>query len=586
YLNRNNWSARIGVQFDPTDYFSSYTVASYNDVDENGGGTVLVAVNPARTYGALLAPLLAAQQARGAYETALSTPTKDQRTSFSILNNSELTLSDEWSVKNIVSWSHVEGNTASDSDASTLPISDLYGALPGRNNVDLRTFTEELQLRYSTDWMSLQTGLFYLKEDTPDDGLTFQTVNPMQAPLGIATTLIILPVSPFLFPVLSVQDKAEVHGDSKAVYAQTNFNITSNLTATAGVRWTWDTFGGHISSYLPASSFASFVANAPPALLPAALQTQALASDLCVYDAFLAVTLGQLPTAKYPNCSYPGFDGESDGPTWQFGLDWKMDEDTLLYGVTRRGYKSGGTNPVVTILSPLGQNDPLFPFKPEEVTDLEFGMKRDWRLADDVRLRTNASAFYTWYNDIQVVQRQVFVGSDIATNAQKAHVLGFEFEGLLAFGDSFTLGATYSYNEAKYDEWQTLATPTLPSQNFSNTPFLYVPANKFSLDGRVAIPIPAETGQLGFRASYSWQDDQRVAADPQPFDTIPAYGLLNLRLEWEEVMGGPIDIAVFGTNVTDEEYRVTSNAGYNTSGWVGTIYGEPAQYGLSLRYRY
>ena len=106
-------------------------------------------------------------------------------------------------------------------------------------------------------------------------------------------------------------------------------------------------------------------------------------------DAFLAVTLGQLPTLKYPNCSYPGFDGESDGPTWQLGLDYQLDDDTLIYGVTRRGYKSGGTNPVVTILSPLGQNDPLFAFKPEEVTDLEFGFKRDWQLCQ-VPLELNA----------------------------------------------------------------------------------------------------------------------------------------------------------------------------------------------------
>lgn len=586
YLNRDNWGVRLGIRFDPTPWFSNYTVASYNEVNENGGGTVLLAVNPASTFGSLMTPFLAAQQSRSVRETALSTITKDELKTFLFLNNSEFRLRDGLTLKNIISYAGRQGNTASDGDASPLEISDLVGALPGSYNTDLRTFTEEVQLRYETDRFDVQVGAFYLKEDTPDDGLTFQTINPLQAPLGIAATTVILPFSPFFYPVLSVQDRAEVHGDSRAVYAQTNVNLTSSLTATAGLRWTWDTYGGHISSYLPASSFSNFVANAPPALLPTALLTQALASDLCVYDAFLAVARGQTPSVRFPNCSYPGFEGESDGATWQLGLDWRADPDTLVYVVSRRGYKSGGTNPVVTILSPLGQDDPLFPFKPETVTDLELGLKRDWSWDNGVSARTNIAAFYTWYDDIQVIQRQVFIGSDIATNAQKAHVLGVEFEGLLKFGDRFALGATYSYNSAEYDEWQTLATPGSPSQDYSGTPFLYVPSSKFSLDGRLALPMPVELGDLGLRVTYSWQDDLKVSPDPQPFDTIPSYALVNLRLEWDNVGGRPIDIALYGTNVTDEEYRVTSNNAYTTSGRVSSIYGEPAQYGLSVRARY
>ena len=98
--------------------------------------------------------------------------------------------------------------------------------------------------------------------------------------------------------------------------------------------------------------------------------------------------------------------------------------------------------------------------------------------------------------------------------------------------------------------------------------------------------MPVELGDLGLRVTYSWQDDLKVSPDPQPFDTIPSYALVNLRLEWDNVGGRPIDIALYGTNVTDEEYRVTSNNAYTTSGRVSSIYGEPAQYGLSVRARY
>ena len=74
--------------------------------------------------------------------------------------------------------------------------------------------------------------------------------------------------------------------------------------------------------------------------------------------------------------------------------------------------------------------------------------------------------------------------------------------------------------------------------------------------------------------------------DAQPFDTIASYGLLNLRLEWNQMRGAPLDLAIYGTNVLDKAYRITANTGYNNSGFSNSIYGEPAQYGLSLRYRF
>ena len=586
YLNRDNWSVRFGIQFDPSENFTSYTAVSYRAVNENGGGTVLIAANPAKTYGALLTPILKQQQARGVHDIALSTPTFDIARSFLVLNNSELRLSDAFSIKNIFSYGTKQSNTASDSDSSSLAIADLLGAFKGRYNTNVRTLTEELQLRYKTERLNLQVGGFYLRDRTPHDDLTFQTVNVMQAPLGIAASPIILPFPPYIYPVLSVQDKAEVHGDSKAVYAQANYKITPQLTATAGFRWTWDSYGGHISSYLPASSFDNLVASVPPALLGTALLTQKLASNLCVYDAFKSVTMGQMPSNYYPNCSYPGYEGKSNGPTWQGGLDWQVDPQTLVYAVSRRGYKSGGINPVITILSPLGEKDPLFPFKPEKVTDAEIGLKKEWNLGDGIGLRTNVDAFYTWYNDIQVVQRQVYIGSDAATNAQKAHVLGVEFEGLLRLGRSLTVNATYSFNEAKYDTWNSLPTATQPSQDFSGTPFLYVPKHKYSVNGRYTLPLAERFGDVVLQATWAWQSEQRVAPDDQPFDTIPSYGLLNLRLEWNGAMGTPVDLAAFGTNVLDKEYQVTANPAYNTSGWTGAIYGEPAQYGFSARIRF
>ena len=104
YLNRNNFSLRLGIQFDPTATISNYTAVSYQEVDEHGGGSILLAVNPARPYAALLQPYLAAQQARGVRRTALSVPTFEKAKNFLVLNNTEWRVSDTFTP---VSYTHL-----------------------------------------------------------------------------------------------------------------------------------------------------------------------------------------------------------------------------------------------------------------------------------------------------------------------------------------------------------------------------------------------------------------------------------------------------------------------------------------------
>ncbi|PQM27102.1 TonB-dependent receptor [Sphingopyxis lindanitolerans] len=601
YLNRNNYSLRFGLQFNPTEAIRSYTAVSYVDVKEHGGGSILLAVNPARPYAALLQPYLLEQQARGVRETALSVPTREIAKAFLALNNTEFDLSDTLTLKNVISYARTRSTSATDRDSTPLPIADLLGAYPGSYNNNLRTITEELQLRYDDGTLRVQAGGFFLDQTTPSP-LTFQTVNPMQQ-LGIlGGGPIILPpalqaalgADTPLLPALSLQPTAHVDGRSKAVYAQVQYELTPDLTATAGFRWTWDRFGGDIQAYQDPQSYQVFNQLAALGVItPAqAAQVIGLNANLCTYDAFQAVAAGGFPTLYYPNCTTPTFNGKSNGPTWQVGLDWQVNPDTLLYVVSRRGYKSGATNPIVSLF--LGQEHPLFAVRPEQVTDVELGVKKDWDLGGDAKARTNISAFYTWYNDIQVIQRASIAGSDILTNAEKARVMGLEFEGQLVPVRGLTLSAVYSYNSAKYLKYDSIAIPAIPqaltaaqpSRDLSGTPFSFVPKHKFSLNARIDLPAVEGVGEMAFNANWTYQSSQRVTPEAQPFDTIAGYSLVNLRLEWNNMFGAPIDAAIYGTNIFDKEYRVTANPGYNNSGFINSIYGEPGQYGVQLRYRF
>lgn len=601
YLNRNNYGVRLGIQFNPTSTIRSYTAVTYADVNEHGGGTILLAVNPAGSLAGLLQPYLAAQQARGVRQTALSTPTREIARNLLILNNTEFDVTDTLTLKNVVSYARTRSTYAGDRDSTPLPISDLLGSYPGSYNNNSRTITEEFQVRYNSGPIRIQAGGFFLDEKTPAP-LTFQTVNPMQKMGLLGGGEIILPpalqaalgMPTPLLPALSLQPEARVTSSSRAAYAQVQYKITPALTATAGFRWTWDKFGGEIQAYQDPNSYAVFNRLAALGVVTQAQAAQVIGlnANLCVYDAYRAVAAGGFPTLYYPNCTTPSFNGKSNGPTWQLGLDWQANPDTLVYAVSRRGYKSGATNPIVSLF--LGEQHPLFAVRPEKVTDLEFGLKKDWNLGGTAKARTNVAAFYTWYDNIQVVQRAAISGADIATNANRARVMGVEFEGLLMPVRELTLSAVYSYNSAKYLDYNSIAIPAIPqaltaaqpSRNLSGTPFSFVPAHKFNLGARIDLPFPGSAGDLAFSANWSYQSSQRVTPESQPFDTIAAYGLVNLRLEWNRVLGSALDAAVFGTNIFDTEYRVTANPGYNSSGFTNSIYGEPAQYGVQLRYRF
>lgn len=601
YLNRNNYSVRFGLQFNPTETIRSYTAVTYSDIKEHGGGSVLLAVNPAGPFAALLQPYLEAQQARGVRKTALSVPTREIAKNLLILNNSEFDLSDTLTLKNVFSYARNRSTYAGDRDSTPLPISDLLGSYPGSYNNNLRTITEELQLRYDDGTLRIQAGGFFLDQKTPSP-LTFQTINPMQQLGLLGGGPIILPpvlqaalgVDGPLLPALSLQPEARVTARSKAAYAQLQYKLTPDLTATAGFRWTWDRFGGEIQAYQDPQSYDVFNRLAALGVITPgqAAQVIGLNANLCVYDAYQAVAAGGFPTLYYPNCTTPSFKGKSDGPTWQIGLDWQANPDMLLYAVSRRGYKSGATNPIVSLF--LGEQHPLFAVRPEKVTDVEIGMKKDWDLGGDARARTNIAGFYTWYNDIQVIQRAAISGADILTNAKRARVMGLEFEGQLMPVRGLTLSAVYSFNSAKYLEYDSIAIPAIPealtaaqpSRDLSGTPFSFVPKHKFSLNGRIDLPAVEGVGEMAFNANWTYQSSQRVTPEAQPFDTIKGYGLVNLRFEWNNMFGAPVDMAVFGTNIFDKEYRVTANPGYNSSGFTNSIYGEPAQYGVQARYRF
>jgi iron complex outermembrane receptor protein len=68
--------------------------------------------------------------------------------------------------------------------------------------------------------------------------------------------------------------------------------------------------------------------------------------------------------------------------------------------------------------------------------------------------------------------------------------------------------------------------------------------------------------------------------------TLPATDLLNLNLGWDSVLGKPVDLAFFATNVTDKQYYSYIPGIAIGTGFETAQLGQPRMYGLRVRLRF
>ena len=69
------------------------------------------------------------------------------------------------------------------------------------------------------------------------------------------------------------------------------------------------------------------------------------------------------------------------------------------------------------------------------------------------------------------------------------------------------------------------------------------------------------------------------------YATLPDYDLINLNLNWTSVFESPVDISLFVTNLTDEEY-LTYVSGLWLNGIESGQVGAPRMYGGRIRYNF
>jgi len=198
-------------------------------------------------------------------------------------------------------------------------------------------------------------------------------------------------------------------------------------------------------------------------------------------------------------------------------------------------------------------------FDPETVDSYEIGYKAS---LFDRRFNFAIAAFNAEYTDVQIPGSvgttvggmQTFIG--ITTNAGRARIRGFEFEGnavlMRSEGGTLNFAWTLGYLDAKYLTYIDSRGLNVADRRFiQNTPDL-------TASGTLSYSVELGSGSLTLSGTASYRSDSHQFELATPMLDQPAFTLFDANIVWD--IDDHFSIGIHGRNLADKHYVV---AGYN-----------------------
>lgn len=319
----------------------------------------------------------------------------------------------------------------------------------------------------------------------------------------------------------------EANNKSKSLFGQVNWFATDVVEVFAGARYSWDE-----------QAYTRIVLPGPPA------------------DPFTTT----LKTSEL---------------TGKIGVNFHIDDDTMVYLIASKGYKAGGVN----LTADQGN------FQPEKNFVYEAGFKAE--LADR-HVRVNGDVYYSDYQDIQL--SSLSGGLPVTQNAASGKAWGAELEVLAQFGG---FGASFGagYLNAEFDG-DVCLNNTNSSEADANCPT----GNQLVPDGRVLPFSPEWTINAGVeydfqvgdmvltpRLQWAHLDGQYATPFPSDITFVPSRDIFDVRLTLDVNESWLVE--GFVSNVTDKTY-IASQVQNSSSADGGIIYGAPRTFGIRAMYKF
>ncbi|RJG52821.1 TonB-dependent receptor [Sphingobium terrigena] len=448
--------------------------------------------------------------------------------SYGLSMNITAELSDAVTLRSISAWR--KDDSASPIDFDALPAVD----------VDVPAFyfneqlSQEFQLLYDSGPLHGLLGFYYLdaKADTAFDVRLFTTV-----------------------PGLTAFTQADVDTETYAVFGDFTFDISQQLSISAGGRYTWDKRRADI------------------------LRQNYLGGGSPLFGG-AGVAFGAPGTNFNGAAEYKKF-------TPRVSISYKPTPDHNVYASYSQGFKGGGFDPRgVGVNAPdLNSNGiredseiaSFLSFRPESVESYEVGYKGNFM---NGALYVAVAGFYADYTDVQIpgsVACSVggipsFCG--VVSNAGKARFKGLEFESnarlaqdFLTGGDRLSLATAVGFIDAEYREYVTniggVPTDVAAFRQVQNTP-------KWTASGTLGYTTPVGDGSLYAGSTVSWRSKTYQFEVPNPYIDQKGFALWDASI----VYTAPDDrwtLGLHGKNLLDKEYKTSGYTFVAANATTGAI---------------
>lgn len=338
---------------------------------------------------------------------------------------------------------------------------------------------------------------------------------------------------------ITYAELSSIKREAWAAYVQGTYDITSQFSVTAGIRYNADKYSGSSASNGDTAGYTS-----GPFLQPDAVDGYS--------------------TAEW---------------TGKLALEYQITPSNMLYASYTRGFKPGGINS-----SAAGGNSSFLIFdwetgvkptyKPETVNSYEIGSKN--RFFGNT-LQLNAAGFYYDYANLQFLDEDAVLYGEGTANAPGARIYGLELEGSWLPTTNLKFDASASLMGGEFDEDYLALDPVKAgeAQDAAGYPSYLFWSNFFAassareavrenINGKDVPKLPGfqgsasvtytntvGRGELMLRAQYMYRGKffYRVFNDPF-YDLTPSYDQVNLFAKYT-LENVPVYFSASVTNVFD-----------------------------------
>lgn len=535
-----DWNVRGKLRWEPTDRFAAMLTASHADRDTTMGAADATQTNAVTSVLIAQGKEVPPNNARDYYNPINQSSDFDMTADTYIL---KMDYDLDWAtLTSLTSYNDYEYTTSTDADRSELDVLSITNDLYTGNS-----FSQEFRLTSNLDGpLEYMAGLYYLdEENTRGDGSPFTYVGQDFVAVASQGAPPVGPIAPLIAaPGDYIAGDSAWNTKTWAVFGQSTYSFTENLSLTLGLRYTDE----EKKAKLVTTTFSTAPAAAPGNPLPT------------------LVDLAGAPIDENRKRNDDGF-------TYLASLRYFVVPDVMLFGTVATGTKAGGFNGVA------GEGDGR-DFDEENTINYELGIKSTlW----DERLQLNATAFLTVFDDLQFLQQQATGVGTLVSNAAKAESKGVELSANALVLPNLILNAGVQYLDAQYTEGELQAFDVVFAPKWSG-----------NLSGTFFLPL--FEGNVYTRLDYTYMGDHYSNPSYQPESALQTKNLLNARLGWRN---DNWDLAAWIKNATNNgnlSYLNKGDTGRAYSGLTGTPIAysgtgaewlsPPRTYGVTLRYSF